>query len=65
VLEPLKAPDPGAAAQRSTRWRLASPRASSVEPSTYIDPGWQFIAADPRGAAESEGFRVACWKLRR
>lgn len=63
VLELLKAPDPGAAAQ-PIRDAVAAgkpdPRVISVEPSTYIDPAKQFYLLPILEAqeVESEGFRV-------
>ena len=63
VLDLLKAPDPGAAAQ-PIRDAVAAgkpdPRVVSVEPSTYIDPAKQFYLLPILEAqeVESEGFRV-------
>jgi hypothetical protein len=63
VLELLKAPDPGAAAQ-PIRDAVAAgkpdARVVSVEPSTYIDPAKQFYLLPILEAqeVESEGFRV-------
>lgn len=63
VLELLKAPDPGAAAQ-PIRDAVAAgkpdARVVSVEPSTYIDPAKQFYLLPILQAqdVESEGFRV-------